>query len=233
MASTVHAPRIFVLAGTNGAGKSSIGGATIRQRGGHYFNPDEAASAIRRAHPHLSATQANSAAWHEGKRLLQQAVQQKLDYNFETTLGGRSFTRLLEEAAHQGFEVRVWYVGLSSPEQHIARVRARVAKGGHDIPEADIRRRFDQSRSQLIKLLPHLAELRLYDNSLEADPQAGATPRPRLILHWQGPYGPARTAQVISPKDANQLATTPDWAKPLVAAAFKESEGSAQPASMP
>ena len=222
MASTAHVPRIFVLAGTNGAGKSSIGGANIRRRGGHYFNPDEAAAAIRRAQPHLSATQANSAAWHEGKRLLQQAIQQRLDYNFETTLGGRSFTRLLEDAAQQGFEVRIWYVGLLTAEHHIARVKARVAKGGHDIPEVDIRRRFDQSRLQLIQLLPHLTELRVYDNTAQADPQAGQAPQPRLVLHWQGARAkPGAPAQVVAPTQAT-LADTPDWAKPLVAAALKE-----------
>ncbi|MDE2400773.1 MAG: zeta toxin family protein [Burkholderiales bacterium] len=222
MAHPAHVPRIFVLAGTNGAGKSSIGGATIRRRGGHYFNPDEAAAAIRRAQPHLSATQANSAAWHEGKRLLQQAIAQKLDYNFETTLGGSSFTRLLESAAQQGFEVRIWYVGLSSPEQHIARVKARVLTGGHDIPEVDIRRRFDQSRLQLIQLLPHLAELRVYDNSTEADPHAGLAPQPCLVLHWQAAQATdQQPARVLTPVGAEALATTPEWAKPLVVAAFK------------
>lgn len=159
MAKPAHVPRLFVLAGTNGAGKSSIGGATIRARGGQYFNPDEAAARIRQAQPHLSATQANSAAWHEGKRLLQHAIAHGMDYNFETTLGGKSFSTLLKDAAAKGFEVRIWYVGLASPEHHLARVKARVKKGGHDIPEADIRRRFDQSRLQLIELLPSFGML--------------------------------------------------------------------------
>lgn len=218
MAKTAHVPRLFVLAGTNGAGKSSIGGATIRARGGQYFNPDEAAARIRAEQPHLSATQANSAAWHEGKRLLQHAVAHGLDYNFETTLGGRSFASLLKEAAGKGFEVRIWYVGLASPEHHLARVKARVRQGGHDIPEADIRRRFDQSRLQLIDLLPHLAELRLYDNSAESDPHQGKAPRPKLVLHWQRVDAGPGCAVVPALQD---LARTPDWAKPVVAAALK------------
>jgi len=211
---TAHVPRLFVLAGTNGAGKSSIGGATIRAHGAQYFNPDEAAARIRAAQPHLSATQANSAAWHEGKRLLQHAITQRLDHNFETTLGGQSFARLLKQAAESGIEVRIWYVGLASPEQHLARVKARVRKGGHDIPEADIRRRFDQSRLQLIQLLPHLTELRVYDNSHEADPHQGQAPKPRLVLHWQ-------SGAVRVPSGAEALAQTPEWAKPVVMAALK------------
>ena len=66
-------------------------------------------------------------------------------------------TALLERALAVGLEVRVWYVGLSSPELHLARVRARVAKGGHDIPEAQVRARYDSSRLNLIRLLPRRA----------------------------------------------------------------------------
>lgn len=225
MATAVHAPQIFVLAGTNGAGKSSVGGATIRARGAQYFNPDEAAARIRQAQPHLSATQANSAAWHEGKRLLERAIAQGLNYNFETTLGGKSFARLLAQADAQGAAVRVWYVGLDSPERHLARIKARVQHGGHDIPEADVRRRFDQSRLQLIDLLPHLCELRVYDNSLEASPHGGQAPRPRLVLHWvrtQRPDGEQVAAGLLRcPASPQDWALTPEWAKPLVAAAHR------------
>lgn len=226
MALKHHAPQIFVLAGTNGAGKSSVGGATIRARGSQYFNPDEAAARIRQAQPHLSATQANSAAWHEGKRLLQHAIAQGLNYNFETTLGGKTFTRLLQEAAESGFAVRIWYVGLDSPERHLARIKARVRHGGHDIPETDVRRRFDQSRLQLVQLLPHLAELRVYDNSDEASPQAGQAPRPRLVLHWvrhpaHGDASTSVTGELRMPATPQEWASTPAWAKPLVAAAGK------------
>ena len=105
-----------------------------------------------------------------------------------------TITGLLERAAARGIEVRVWYVGLSSPELHIARVRARVAKGGHDIPEPRIRERYDASRLNLIRLLPSLTELWVYDNSVEADPDAGVAPEPRLVLHLRRGtiVGPAR-----------------------------------------
>jgi predicted ABC-type ATPase len=232
VATTAHVPRLFVLAGTNGAGKSSLGGAAIRARGGHYFNPDEAAARIRHAQPHLSATQANSAAWQEGKRLLQHAIGNRLDYNFETTLGGHSLARLLKQASDQGFEVRIWYVGLASPEHHLARIKARVHKGGHDIPEVDVRRRFDQSRLQLIGLLPHLTELRVYDNTVEADPNQGQAPCPRLVLHWVA--GVPEQAMVKAPR-LHELGNTPEWAKPLVAAAWKLApmSTSAAPATKP
>ncbi len=210
MAEPGRRPVISVLAGTNGAGKSSIAGAMIRASGGLYFNADEAARELRSARPKLSQEEANSLAWRQGKRLLERAIAEGLDYAFETTLGGTSIARLLEQASDADFEVHVWYAGLESPELHLARVRARVAKGGHDIPEADIRKRYDAGRRNLIRLLPKLTSLRLYDNSFEADPAKGQAPRPRLLLHWE-------RGAIVSV----DLKGTPDWGKPIVAAALK------------
>ena len=206
-----RAPRIYVLAGTNGAGKSSIAGAMLLGRRVEYFNPDAAARRILAANPRASQTQANGAAWLEGRRLLERAIAERLDFAFETTLGGRTITGLLERAAARGIEVRVWYVGLSSPDLHVARVRARVAKGGHDIPESRIRERYDASRLNLIRLLPGLHELWVYDNSVEADPDAGVAPEPRLVLHL-------RRGTIVGPRD---VSLTPAWAKAIVAAAMK------------
>jgi len=203
--------RIYVLAGANGAGKSTIGGEALRAAGVDFFNPDEAARRIRAAQPSLTQTEVNSVAWHQGRRLLERTIVEQLDFAFETTLGGDTMTRLLERAVDSGLEVRVWYVGLARPELNIERVRRRVAKGGHDIPETDIRRRYDQSRLNLIRLLPKLTELRVYDNSEERDPDAGREPAPALLLDW-------RSGRIVAPRHFNG---TPDWAKPIAAAALK------------
>jgi predicted ABC-type ATPase len=85
-----------------------------------------------------------------------------------------------------------------------------VRAGGHDIPEATIRRRWRHSRLNLVRLLPVLTELRVYDNSAEADPAEGHTPQPVLVLH-------VARGEIVAPSD---LTATPDWAKPLVAAAL-------------
>lgn len=203
---------LYVLAGTNGAGKSSIAGSAFRQHGSDYFNPDEAARRIRASNPRLTQAEANSAAWYQGRRLLERAIKEQLNFSFETTLGGSSITRLLEQALQQGMEVRIWYAGLDGVEKHLARVQTRVRRGGHDIPEADIRRRFDQSRLNLIHMLPRLTELRVYDNSTEADPHLGRIPVPKLLLH-------TLRGKLVGPK---RLADTPEWAKPIVAAALRK-----------
>jgi predicted ABC-type ATPase len=201
--------RLYVLAGVNGAGKSSIGGAAIRAAGGNYFNPDEAARELMAANPGLSQTDANAAAWQQGRRLLERAIDQRLDFTFETTLGGTTMPRLIAEAASRAIEVYVFYVGLASADAHIERVRQRVRAGGHDIPEDTIRRRYRHSRLNLMQLLPALTELRVYDNSATADPAAGQAPQPVLVLHM-------RRGRIVGPPD---LASTPEWAKPIVAAA--------------
>lgn len=117
---------------------------------------------------------------------------------------------MLAEAADIGAAVHVWFVGLDRVERHLARVRARVKSGGHDIPEADIRRRYETSRENLVWLMPKLASLRVYDNSHEADPASGKSPRPRLLLHLE-------RGRIIAP---DNLRDTPHWAKALVAQAM-------------
>ena len=183
----------------------------LLEQGVEYFNPDEAAARVGAANPHLSLEETQNVAWHEGKRLLKRAISERLDYAFETTLGGNTIPALLETAIAAGIEVRVWYVGLVTPELHVLRVRARVARGGHDIPEKRIRERYNRSLLNLIRLMPKLTELRLYDNSLEADPHSGNTPQPRLIMHvTQG-----KLAELCD------LRSTPDWAKPVVMTALQ------------
>jgi predicted ABC-type ATPase len=176
-----------------------------------YFNPDEAARRIISRNPGIDLAAANGAAWQEGRRLLERAIAERGDFALETTLGGTTIPRLLERAASAGFAVRIWYVGLTDPALHIARVRVRVAAGGHDIPETKIRERFDASRLNLIRLLPNITELRLYDNSEDNDPRTGRAPQPLVVLHL------AR-GRVVTACD---LTLTPEWAKPIVAAAIR------------
>lgn len=199
---------ILVLAGTNGAGKSSVAGERLRAAGAAWFNPDEATRRLQAANPGLSLEEANSMAWHEGRQRLETAIATRTNYAFETTLGGNTIAALLARAAGAGMPVRVWYCALASAELHVARVKARVAKGGHDIPEAAIRKRYDDSRERLIELIPSLTELYVYDNSADA---AGAAPAPMLLLHL-------RERQLLK---AAAPAATPAWAKPILMAAFK------------
>jgi hypothetical protein len=148
-------------------------------------------------------------------RLLTRAIDERVGLAFETTLGGNTITELLARAANRGIDVNVWFVGLATVRLHIERVRRRVAKGGHDIPEARIRERYQRGRENLIRLLPRLAALRLFDNSTEADPDRGIAPVPALLLDY-------RRGRIAAPRELRALMSdTPQWAKPIVATALK------------
>lgn len=210
-------PFIFVLAGVNGAGKSSVGGALLAEHGLSWFNPDSYARALV-AQLGLDAEEANGRAWQYGREQLEQAIAQHTSFAFETTLGARTIPGLLAQAAAT-HDVVMIFCGLASPELHLARVRFRVAHGGHDIPEAKIRERWTASRANLIRLLPVLARLQVFDNSAPADAD-GQIPDPLLVLEMQ-----AGRTLYPRPDDARVLAATPEWARAVVQAALEGGEG--------
>jgi predicted ABC-type ATPase len=206
-------PFIFVLAGVNGAGKSSVGGAILEEHGLTWFNPDSYARELI-AQLGVSLEEANAGAWQRSRLQLEAALTQGTNYAFETTLGGKSIPALLGRAVETHRVVMI-FCGLSSPEQHIERVRFRVANGGHDIPESKIRERWIGSRANLIRLLPYLARVQVLDNSAQAAP-GEAIPDPVLVLETiEG------SVAFPDPGDAPALARTPEWARPVLQAAIE------------
>ncbi|RYF36122.1 MAG: hypothetical protein EOO21_02690 [Comamonadaceae bacterium] len=206
-------PFIIVLAGVNGAGKSSVLSRLLLDEGLDWYNPDRYAAAFMRE---LGVTlqEANGRAWHYGESLLKQAIAGGSNHAFETTLGGATITRLLREAA-KTHDVLMLYCGLASPEQHIARVAQRVAHNGHPIPDEKIHQRWISSRSNLVQLLPVLASLQVFDNSRSVAPGEDV-PDPALVLEVQG-------GAVVFPdlQSYEALATVPAWAQPILEAAIQ------------
>ncbi len=203
-------PVLYVLAGVNGAGKSSIGGHLLEQCGLSWFNPDTFARELM-VETGCDQSQANAEAWQEGLRRLDDAIAHGRTHAFETTLGGRTIPAMIK-AATPSHDVLVWFCGLSSPELHIARVKARVANGGHDIPEAKIRERYPAALESLIALMPFLAQLQVYDNSVEAA-SGDAVPDPVLVAEMEA-------GKLVWPENVETLQSTPEWAKPLLEAAL-------------
>src|SRR5258708_12574489 len=128
----------------------------------------------------MDQPEANAAAWQQGRRLLERAIDEGKEFVFETTLGGNTIASLLKKAITQRIEARIWYMGLESPELHIARVRSRVELGGHDISEPKIRERYARSRTNLIELQPNLTELKVFDHTNHGHPHNRHTPSPQL-----------------------------------------------------
>jgi predicted ABC-type ATPase len=200
---------ITVIAGVNGAGKSSIPGARIEAAGGQYFNPDVYARKLQQRDPSISLAAANSQAWKMGFEQLKRSIKLDDDYAFETTLGGNSIVQALIEAGQRGRKIQVFYCGLNSPELHIERVAIRVARGGHSIPEQTIRERWKSSILNMMALIPVCHRVQIWDNSIPAD-EAGPHPV-RLMSFTEGKFDPGG-------EPSREL---PAWAKPLAAAALK------------
>ncbi|MDM0014474.1 hypothetical protein QTH87_18680 [Variovorax sp. J22P168] len=206
-------PFLFVLAGVNGAGKSSVGGALLAEYGLTWFNPDSYARELVQQLG-MAPEDANGRAWEYGRAQLAAAIANRSNHAFETTLGASTIPEMLARAS-TSHDVVMIYCGLATARLHLRRVRARVASGGHDIPEAKIRERWTSSRLNLIRLLPLLARLQVFDNSAEADPGEDI-PDPVLVLEMAG-------GKLMFPAadDAAALDATPDWAKPVVQAAIE------------
>lgn len=202
---------ITVIAGVNGAGKSSIVGANLRSAGGDYFNPDEYARKLMENDPSMTLQVANGQAWQTGFEQLSRAIAEDLDYTLETTLGGSSICRLLHEAIDRGQMVRIFYCGLASPALHVERVAARVERGGHDIPERKIRERWTDSIHNLLGLIPRCAAVRVFDNS---EPDNGNGPLPVCLFSLVG-----------DDFDVMPIDPMPEWAKPPAAKAIRRALG--------
>lgn len=204
---------LYVLAGVNGAGKSSIGGHLLERDGLTWFNPDTFAREFKAA-TGCDQEAANAHAWQESIRRLDEAIANRLNHAFETTLGGKTVAAKIVEAT-KTHDVLVWFCGLSSPQLHIARVKARVTAGGHSIPEEKIQERYPLAQLNLIKLMPHVAYIQVYDNSTEAAAD-GTVPDPLLVLEMEN-------GRVISPApdDLTALQNAPEWTRAILEAALR------------
>jgi predicted ABC-type ATPase len=206
-------PFIIVLAGVNGAGKSSVLSALLLDEGLDWYNPDRYAAALVRELG-MGLGEANGRAWHYGRSLLERAIATGGNHAFETTLGGNTITRLLRQAAGT-HDVLMLYCGLASPALHIARVAQRVAHKGHPIADEKIRERWNTSRSNLVQLLPVLARLQVFDNSVPVE--AGEDiPDPALVLELEDGH-------VVFPdvRSHAALVAVPAWAQPILEAAIQ------------
>ena len=156
-------PVMTVVAGVNGAGKSSRIGEDQRH---NYINPDTIAKEYSQKHPDRNPLRGMK----EVLRRVDTNIKNKTDFAIETTLAGRHILNQMQSAKKAGFEVHLTYVTLDSLDRHIERVNARVAKGGHDIPRQDIERRYRTSYKNLPRAMKMADKVNIYDNTKELRP---------------------------------------------------------------
>ncbi len=155
-------PIMYVFAGNNGSGKSTIRNLIVDRLGiSVNIDPDALARGIDSINPESRKISAGK----EAIKLARDCIRNKRDFSVETTLAGGNVIRLMHDARANGFEVSMFYVGLGDYQLNIERVAVRVKNGGHHIPTEDIIRRHDTSIQNLLSHLHLIDHLIVIDNS--------------------------------------------------------------------
>ncbi len=133
-------PRMFIISGCNGSGKTTASYTLLPEmlECSQFVNSDEFAKSLSPFNP----SQASVTASRYMLRKIYYLLENNLDFCVETTLATRSLMGIINDAKSRGYTICILYFWLKSPELAIARVRDRVAAGGHNIPDDVIRRRY-------------------------------------------------------------------------------------------
>jgi predicted ABC-type ATPase len=179
-------PRIIIVAGPNGAGKTTFAREFLPHEAGCpvFLNADLIAAGLSPFDPALAAIQAG--------RLMLQAIAQRVgrleSFAFESTLSGLAYARQIPQWRSKGYRVDIFFLSLPSADLAVQRVASRVIQGGHDIPEATVRRRFEAGIHMFRTVYqPLVDQWVIYDN-------AGVQP---VLIDWSAnpSTAPGRTRE--------------------------------------
>lgn len=156
--------KVVIIAGPNGAGKTTFAREFLTGEA-HcpiFINADLIAAGLSPFAPELAAIKAG--------RLMLESVHEHINkgdsFAIETTLSGLGYARAIPEWRKQGYHVKLMFLRLPNAEIAIARVAERVRQGGHDIPEAIIRRRFAVGLKNFEQIYQPLVDVWLqFDNA--------------------------------------------------------------------
>ena len=162
-----YQPKLHIIAGPNGSGKTTFVYKFLPEyvRCLNFVNADLISLG-------LSPFSPEAVALRSGKIMLDQIhtlSERRLDFGFETTLAGKTYVNLLKKLKNAGYEVNLFFLWLRNVELAIERVAERVRKGGHDVPENVVRRRYDRGIFNLFHVYRDLLDTwTLFDNSTES-----------------------------------------------------------------
>jgi predicted ABC-type ATPase len=161
---TKRRPRCILIAGPNGAEKTTFARRYLPEnaRVVHFVNADLIASGLSPLKPEIAAIAAARMVLGEIDRL----VADRADFAFETTLSGLTYMHGLKSWMRAGYRIDIVYLRLSSSRLALRRVAARVRQGGHNVPQADVLRRFVRGWENIQRIYRPLADSwAVYDNS--------------------------------------------------------------------
>jgi predicted ABC-type ATPase len=157
-------PRCLLIAGPNGAGKTTFAREFLPNdaRVLNFVNADLIAAGLSPIKPERAAVAAGRLVLREIDRL----IGSRVDFALESTLSGLTHLRRIQEMKQIGYHVEIIYLRIASPRLSLKRIAARVHQGGHNVPRADVLRRFFRSWENFDKVYRPLADAwAVYDNS--------------------------------------------------------------------
>ena len=182
-------PTFWIVAGPNGSGKSSLYGNTDIEafdQSVWIINPDLLTQRIMDVEK-LPSGEANVQAVVRIEAWLEASIRAHQTVGVETVLSTDKYRRLVLDAKQRQFEVRLIFVMLSSTDLNVERVRVRVSKGGHDVPEVKIRQRWTKSLGQLPWFWDQADQAAIYDNSGAAPRLIGCKQRGGSVIDTEAP----------------------------------------------
>jgi len=157
-------PNVYIIAGPNGAGKTTFAREFLPKYANcrNFINADLIAAGMSSFSPEAAAIRAGRLMLGE----IELSMRRRDDFGYETTRAGRSYLRVIRRLKESGYAVHFFYLWVPSVELALARIRERVLRGGHDVPEGVVRRRFDRSMANFLVHYRLLADRWIfYDNS--------------------------------------------------------------------
>ena len=164
MKNRKKSPNLYIIAGPNGAGKTTFAKEFLPHYADCYefINADLIAGGLSPFQPDRVAIQA-------GKLMLEQIhslSKSEVDFAFETTLSGKTYVRLIRDLKKRGYQIHLCFLWLSNVKLALNRIAERVQKGGHNVPEGVVRRRFGKGIYNLFNIYRPLLDFWiLVDNS--------------------------------------------------------------------
>jgi predicted ABC-type ATPase len=154
-------PTLTIIAGPNGSGKSTLTETLDFEDRKYLLDPDAIARRLNPADP----SSMGIAAGREVLQRIREYTKEEFSFAVETTLASRKTLDWMRDAKLHGFTVKLIYICLDSPENNIARVLGRTLRGGHDVADQDVRRRYSRSLANLPEAIGIADQTIIYDNS--------------------------------------------------------------------
>lgn len=163
---TTASPRLVVVGGINGCGKStlaSVAGPDVFL-GQTAINPDDLTREVVDSFPELDGQAANLIGVERAEKAVWRAIAEGENVAVETVLSSEKFVPAVRAARARGYQTRLIYIGLPSAELAIERVAQRVQLGGHDVPEGKIRSRWERTHDMLTQMLSEVDDVIVFSN---------------------------------------------------------------------